>query len=153
MFRKRRLQPTDRKMARGVCNLMASVTAVRVKSPVEDFYCDKVPCVHSKDDACVYRNDIFMVLNQKRLDSMTLAQFSDWLDHDRSASSLSEVRKNMTDSQLLQFVKSRYIQHPAELQSWMSYLQTNYESEVAKFNEANKPALAAPADSAPAGES
>lgn len=151
MFQGRLLKPHDRKLPCGVCSLMASLTAVRVPSPVEDFYREEVETPIGTCKAVTYRNDIYLVLNQNRLDSMSLAQFSDYLDHDRSASQLSEIRAKMSDEQLHQFVKSRYIQHPSELKAWSAYLDANFAAEVQKFKESqNPPADPAPADPAPA---
>lgn len=150
MFQGRLLKPREEKPVRACCSLMAPLTAVRVPSPVEDFYRDEVDTPIGTCKAVTYRNDIYLILNQKRLDSMSLAQFSDYLDHDRSASQLSEIRSKMTDEQLHQFVKSRYIQHPSELKAWSAYLDVNFEAEVQKFKESQTPADPAPADPAPA---
>lgn len=151
MFQGRLSKPHEDKPVRACCSLMAPLTAVRVPSPVEDFYRDEVDTPIGTCKAVTYRNDIYLLLNQKRLDSMSLAQFSDYLDHDRSASQLSEIRSKMTDSQLHQFVKSRYIQHPSELKSWSSYIDANFAAEVQKFKESQDPPVdPAPADPAPA---
>ena len=114
---------------------MAPLTSLRVPSPVEDFYREEVVTPLGSSPAVTYRNDIYMILNQKRLDSMTLAQFSDYLDHDRSASSLSLMREKLSDEQLHQFVKSRYIQHPSELRAWATYLDMEYSNEIQKLQD------------------
>lgn len=123
----------DRVLPRGCCRLMATVTAVRQKTPVDDFYCEELPSIHSSQPACVYRNDIFMVLAQKRFDSMTQEQFSRYLDHDRSCTQLQSIRSRMSDDQLFSFVKSRYIQHPAELRAWSAYIQTELSSKAEQY--------------------
>lgn len=152
MFKGRRLEPCENNCPRGVCSLMSSVTALRVPSPVESFYREEVDTPLGTSKAVTYRNDIYLVLNQRRLDSMSLAQFSDYLDHDRSASQLSELRGKMSDAQLHQFVKSRYIQHIGELRAWQSYLDAEFAGEVQKYQDSLKsaPADPAPADPAPA---
>ena len=148
MFKGRRLEPCENSCPRGICSLMAPLTALRVPSPVEDFYREEVTTPIGTCKAVTYRNDIYMILNQRRLDSMSLAQFSDYLDHDRSLSQLSEIRSKMSDEQLHQFVKSRYIQHPGELRAWQSYIETEFSKEVQRIQELNKPADPAPADPA-----
>lgn len=151
MFQGRLLKSREEKPARACCSLMAPLTAVRVPSPVEDFYREEVVTPLGTCKAVTYRNDIYLILNQHRLDSMSLAQFSDYLDHDRSASQLSQIRAKMTDKQLHQFVKSRYIQHPSELKAWSAYLDANYSDEFEKLKASqNPPADPAPADPAPA---
>lgn len=153
MFKGRRLEPCDNNCPRGVCSLMASLTVLRVPSPVEDFYREEVTTPIGTCKAVTYRNDIYMVLNQRRLDSMSLAQFSDYLDHDRSASQLSEIRAKMSDEQLHQFVKSRYIQHPGELRAWQSYIDAEFSKEIQPVHESVGSSDPAPADPAPAAES
>lgn len=150
MFKGRRLEPCENTFPRGICSLMASLTALRVPSPVEDFYREEVITPIGTCKAVTYRNDIYMILNQRRLDSMSLAQFSDYLDHDRSLSQLSEIRSKMSDVQLHQFVKSRYIQHPGELLAWQSYLDAELSTEVQRIQELNKTQETVPVDSAPA---
>ena len=138
MFIERRLKPTTRKYSRGESSMMIELTNLRTKSPVEDFYCDKVKPVHASDMAVCYRNDIYMVLNQHRLDTMTLSQFSDWLDHDQTASQFASLRSKLSDEQLHQFIKSRYLQHPSELRAWQTYLDSCAQQEVDKINAAIK---------------
>lgn len=150
MFKGRLQKPHEGAPARGCCSLMAGLTSVRVPSPVEDFYREEVSTPLGSVPAVTYRNDIYMILNQKRLDSMTLAQFSDYLDHDRSASSLAEFRSKLSDEQLHQFVKSRYIQHPSELKAWAAYIDAELGKEVQRIQELNKPADPAPSDPVPA---
>ena len=115
------------KPQRAVSSLMRKVTCLRCASPVETFYKQNVPVTHGASDAVAYRTDIYMLFNQQRLDRMTLSQFSDYLDNQTPTSGLSELRNNMSDNQLHQFIKSRYIQSPSELMAWSEYLSSEYE--------------------------
>lgn len=117
---------------RGVCKLMASLTAVRTPSPIEDFYFDEEKPVHATDNCVCIRNDLYMLFNQKRLDRMSLQQFSEWMNHDQTGQTFSELRKHVPDSKLHDFVKSRYIQAPCELRAWAAYLETELGSEIEK---------------------
>lgn len=150
MFNGRRLEPCENSFPRGICSLMAPLTALRVPSPVEDFYREEVITPIGTCKAVTYRNDIYMILNQRRLDSMSLAQFSDYLDHDRSLSQFSEIRSKMSDEQLHQFVKSRYIQHPGELRAWQSYIDSELSKEVQRIQELDKSVDTVPEDTASA---
>ena len=134
MFNDERRKGTTRKLPRGVSKIFSGVTAVRVKSPVEKFYCEELPSVYGSP-ACVYRNDIFMVLAQKRLDTMTLEQFRAYLNHNGVSDPLNNLRSKVSDADLLKFVKSRYIQHPAELKAWSAYIESNLSGEVSKANQ------------------
>ena len=132
MFKGRR-QFAERTLPKACSKCMAYVTAIRDKSPVEDFYRDEhdVPIGTSK--AVTYRNDIYMVLNQYRLSAMTLAQFQDHLNLNQSDTELQHIRSKMTDEQLFQFTKSRYIQSIGELRAWSSYLEYEYGAELQRI--------------------
>lgn len=103
-----------------------SVTNVRVPSAIDSLLIAKEQPVHSSDRCVKYQSDVYFLLNQKRLDKMSLQAFSDYLDSmpDSGSDSLSELRSKLSDSHLLTFVKSRYIQSRSELQAWASYLSS-----------------------------
>lgn len=120
---------------------MLSVTVLRDRSSVESFYRQENENVHSSDKSVSFRTDVYMLFNQQRLDRGTLAAFSDYLNRNvQPGSSLSSVRKKMSDSQLHQFVKSRYIQSLGELQAWSRYLESEFNGEVSKAQAAQKAA-------------
>ena len=84
----------------------------------------------------IHTSDIYMLFNQKRLDKLTaqaLVQHFDSMSQQNS--SLSSLRSKLTDDQLVQFVKSRYIQSPGELLAWSKYLVSLYGEDYAKFQE------------------
>ena len=57
---------------------------------------------------------------------MELSRLSQFLQNaGKSASSLRSVREKMSDAQLRQFIKSRYIQSPSELLRWSAWLDDN----------------------------
>lgn len=120
---------------------MLSVTVLRDRSSVESFYRQENENVHSSDKSVSFRTDVYMLFNQQRLDRGTLAAFSDYLNKNvQPGSALSSVRKKMSDSQLHQFVKSRYIQSLGELQAWSRYLESEFNGEVSKAQAAQKAA-------------
>lgn len=70
-------------------------------------------------------SDIYMLLNQKRLDRLTQSALIDHFNQmSVTNSNLSALRKKCTDEQLVSLVKSRYIQSPSELLAWSEYLNT-----------------------------
>ena len=144
----------SKKPERGVSSEMMKVTCLRAASPVEIFYRQDVPCPNGSQDAVSYRTDIYMLFNQRRLDRMTLNQLSDWLDNQPQSNGLSELRSKMSDAQLHQFIKSRYIQSLSELQSWNQYIQSELDGEVSRLQDSqNTDSVPDPApapDSAPA---
>lgn len=95
-------------------------------------------------------SDITMLFNQQRLDKLTQIALVQRFDSiSKTSDALNQVRSKMTDEQLVQFVKSRYIQSPSELLSWTNYLSANYESVSAEMQaliDSQKPQSSAPSE-------
>lgn len=88
-----------------------------------------------------YHSDVELVLNQTRLDNASLqAIISTW----RTSSGQDTSR--FTDEQLISNIKSRHLQSPSEIQSWLNYL----DASAANVIESIKPAPAEPAPAEPA---
>lgn len=51
---------------------------------------------------------------------------------------MSELRKKVSDTDLLSFCKSRYIQTPSELRAWSNYLNTEMSDLVQKYADETK---------------
>lgn len=136
----------SQKLERDDSKLMFSVTNLRQPSLVEDFYKQSFPTPHGSCDAVCFRTDVYMLFNQDRLDRMTQSQLSTWLDNQAPTDSLISLRNQMSDAQLHQFIKSRYIQSPSELKAWASYIETQFGTELAKL----QPAETTPAETTPA---
>lgn len=85
-------------------------------------------------DAVSVSNDIYLLLNQNRLSALGEDNVKKILDSIGSQSSaMSELRKKISDSDLLSFCKSRYIQTPSELRAWSNYLNTEMSDLVQKY--------------------
>lgn len=131
--------------------LFNGLTEFRVPSPIEKMNFVELPCVHSKCPAVHYRNDVYALFHMEDLTRMELSKLSQFLEGaGKSASSLRSVREKMSDAQLRQFIKSRYIQSPSELLRWSAWLNDNYQMEIERINKelAEKEKLNNP-DSAP----
>lgn len=90
-------------------------------------------------DVTAVNNDIYLLLNQNRLSSLGEDNVKKILDSIASqSSSMSELRKKVSDSDLLAFCKSRYIQTPSELRAWSNYLNTEMSDLVQKYVDDNK---------------
>lgn len=122
----RRCRKIDRPVRFATDSSVLSLTNVRVPSAIDSLLISREMPVHSSDKCIKYQSDVYFLLNQKRLDKMSLQAFSEYLDSmpDSGSDSLSELRSKVSDAQLLQFVKSRYIQSRSELQAWASYLSS-----------------------------
>ena len=143
----------SQKLERDDSKLMFSVTNLRQPSLVEDFYKQSFPTPHGSCDAVCFRTDVYMLFNQDRLDRMTQSQLSTWLDNQAPTDSLISLRNQMSDAQLHQFIKSRYIQSPSELKAWASYIETQFGTELAKLQPAETtPTETTPTETTPAAE-
>lgn len=141
----------SQKLERDDSKLMFSVTNLRQPSLVEDFYKQSFAAPHGSCDAVSFRTDVYMLFNQDRLDRMTQSQLSTWLDNQAPTDGLIALRNQMSDAQLHQFIKSRYIQSPSELKAWASYIETQFGTELAKLQPSETtPAETTPADPASA---
>lgn len=115
-------------------------------SPVESFYIHKDKPCNGSCESVFIRDDIYMLFNQKRLDRMSSAALSSWLQSTSTYDSgLANLRSRMSDLQLGSFIKSRYIQSRSELLSWSGYLESQYPM---KSVQASAPAPDAVPDSA-----
>lgn len=112
------------------------VTNMRVPSVIEDFNISVTEPIHGTTPVMKVQTDVYMLFNQQRLDKMTtealINYLSNYTAHDDG---LAAIRNKLTDAQLSQFVKSRYIQSPSELKAWSSYLMSNYDQIVADLND------------------
>lgn len=114
-----------------------SVTTLRERSSVESFYRMENNNLHSSDPSVSFRTDVYMLFNQHRLDRMTVAAFSDYLNKNVQPSSpTARLRSRMSDEQLHLFVKSRYIQSLGELQAWCRYLDSQIADERGRIEAA-----------------
>lgn len=118
---------------------------------MDDFYTEEFESVTGSP---AYRNttDVSLLFNQQRLDRMTLENFSAYLDKIPTASfsPLAAVRQKMSDKELLQFVKSRYIQSKSELMAYAAYLMSESDQIRESLNAASDPAPDPASDPAPA---
>lgn len=90
-------------------------------------------------DALSVSNDIYLLLNQNRLGALGEDNVKKILDSIGSQSSaMSELRKKVSDSDLLSFCKSRYIQTPSELRAWSNYINTEMSALVEKYADEHK---------------
>lgn len=105
-------------------------------SPVESFYIHKDKPCNGSCESVFIRDDIYMLFNQKRLDRMSSAALSSWLQVTSSYDSgLANLRSRMSDAQLGSFIKSRFIQSRSELLSWSGYLESQYPMESVQTSD------------------
>lgn len=117
--------------------LGAAHCVLREESVVDEFYFES----HKPSDDCCesvsFVDPIIMLFNQERLDNMGSTAAKAFLDSlTPKSNSLSELRKQCSDDDLMKMIKSRHLQSPAEILHWCRYIEDNIEefnNEVAKL--------------------
>lgn len=100
-------------------------------NPVEQFY--RVEIDDGNQTSVRLVDDIYMLMNQQRLDRMTLQAFSTYINYcaaHQSVDGLAQLRSKCSDADLLAFCKSRYIQSPCDLVRWSSYLEAETQRRL-----------------------
>lgn len=107
-------------------------------SPIKEFMTEKVTYFSGdvKKTAIAYVDDIYMLFNQNRLDSVGKDTVQKWLDGlTPKSDALAQLRTKCTDEQLIAICKSRYIQSSSELLAWSEYLNANYSSIIEELQQ------------------
>lgn len=74
-------------------------------------------------------NDVTLLLDQKRLNGLGADTIKAYFEKLTPLNdSLSELRKKVSDDDLISVIKSKYIQSPSELTAWISSLDENAQS-------------------------
>ena len=111
---------------------------VRQPSLVDEFYHREELCSISGKTIVQVSHPLYMLFNQERLDRLGPSAVQQWLKSLESTgnNSVQAILKKVSDNDLLAMVKSRHIQHPCELESYLNSLNERVElfnSEVAKI--------------------
>ena len=126
-------------------------TILRQKSVVDEFYHEKCSPSDDKEDSVSVVDPIIVLFNQQRIDNMGATAAKAFLDSlAPESNSLAELRQKCSDEDLMQMVKSRHLQAPAEILAWCRYMQSNidtFNSEVRKIVEAKQAEEAAKVES------
>lgn len=105
----------------------------------------------SGKDLYFISSDLVLLFNQERLNALGDSALLEYVNSLTSTNdTLSELRKNCSDSELLSIIKSRHIQSRSELLAWSNYLSyqlDDYKKELdnirknsentIKFNESD----------------
>lgn len=126
LFNFKRLKPTN--------------VVLRTSTPVDEFHFDTISPTHSGTDAVVVSNPIYALFNAQRLSSIGSFNVDEWIAsmNNSFSDSLKELRKNIPDDQLCDYLKSRYCQKPSEISAWCEYLSHDMDkltSEIRKYVE------------------
>lgn len=138
MFSKRRTTPY---VPVGNLNVITSKELIcsefREESPVDQFLRQEIEV--NGVFSVRLTSDICMLFNQQRLDRLSRESL---LSHFESMSvnepKFGDLRSKLGDDQLINFVKSRFIQSPSELMSWSQYLMNSSDAVVAELAAAQQ---------------
>lgn len=87
----------------------------------------------------VRHSDIHLLLHQEKLATLGERVAASFVDSMQNNVGSSPNIEGLSDSQIINTIKSKYLQSPAELSSWMQYLQDTALSEINKLKQQNKP--------------
>ena len=104
---------------------------VPVNYPVYRSLCiNEMTCSYTGETAYSYADDIQLLLMQKNYMANSPYDYSQFIAS-MSKNTVKPVSKpKMTDKQLLSYIKSRHIQSPSELQSWLNYLSSRMSNQL-----------------------
>ena len=108
---------------------LSSAIAVVVQ-PIESlrFYTDEDGCIHMN-------SDVNLLMNAERIRNQIGEE--NYLNIVRSIQpSRSPYKQKLDDDALIETLKSRYLQSPAEVDAWMASLDQKYQDMVAEVEEA-----------------
>ena len=115
---------------------------LREPSIVDEFYFETTKAPHGTLESVSVVDPIIMLFNQERLDSMGSMAAKMFIDSlSQRSNSMQELRKQCSDEDLMNLIKSRHLQSPAEILSWCRYMKDNiteFNSEVQAYIESQK---------------
>ena len=110
----------------------------RTESVVDEFYTERGISQHSGTSFVRHIDPIYMLFNQQRLSQLgadSAKYYLDSLMQQGVSSQLAELRKQVSDEDLLATIKSRHIQTATELSDWCNYMSKNMDNFKSKVSE------------------
>lgn len=115
-------------------NAQTAIDVCVVSSPVMDVLIETL-----ENGDKLLRSDIHLLLHQEKLKQLgerVAASFVDSMQNNVGSTSSIE---GLSDNQIIDTIKSKYLQSPSELSSWMQHLKDIALSEIIKVKEQNNP--------------
>lgn len=138
MFAKRRLVPYEFKVVPVESSSKEMICSeFREPSPVDRFLFAKFESEKVKSTRLT--SDIYMLFNQQRLDKLSRESLLSYFESmSVNEPKFGDLRSKLGDDQLINFVKSRFIQSPSELMAWSQYLMSSSDAVVAELAAAQQ---------------
>ena len=129
------------------CNIALKTTSVVTLRPV-----DTLVCRENADGSVRYVSDVSLLFNEDRIiNDIGEDNFRNLIRSMQDNPSSPYYDANLTDDQLIETVKSRYIQSPSEVRAWVEkmvdesqYVRSEYEQLVAEVGASKQPAVESP---------
>lgn len=126
------------------CNIALKTTSVVTLRPI-----DTLVCRENADGSIRYVSDVSLLFNEDRIiNDIGEDNFRALIRSMQDNPSSPYYDVNLTDEQLIDTVKSRYIQSPSEVRAWVEnlvdesqYVRTEYEQLVAEIEASKQPTV------------
>lgn len=129
------------------CNIALKTTSVVTLRPV-----DTLVCRENADGSVRYVSDVSLLFNEDRIiNDIGEDNFRALVRSMQEIPSSPYYDSGLTDEQLIETVKSRYIQSPSEVRAWVEkmvdesqYVRTEYEQLVSEVEASERLAVELP---------
>ena len=129
------------------CNIALKTTSVVTLRPV-----DTLVCRENADGSVRYVSDVSLLFNEDRIiNDIGEDNFRNLIRSMQEMPSSPYYDVGFTDEQLIETVKSRYIQSPSEIRAWVNkmvdesqYVRTEYEQLVSEVEASKQSAVESP---------
>lgn len=129
------------------CNIALKTTSVVTLRPV-----DTLVCRENADGSVRYVSDVSLLFNEDRIiNDIGEDNFRALIRSMQEMPSSPYYDSGLTDEQLIETVKSRYIQSPSEVRAWVEkmvdesqYVRTEYEQLVSEVEASKQLAVESP---------
>ncbi len=115
-------------------NAKSAIDVCVVSSPVMDVLIETL-----ENGDKLFRSDIHLLLHQEKLKQLGERVAASFVDNMQNNVGSSPSLEGLSDNQIINTIKSKYLQSPSELSSWMQHLQDVALSEINKVAEHTKP--------------
>lgn len=129
------------------CNIALKTTSVVTLRPI-----DTLVCRENADGSIRYVSDVSLLFNEDRIiNDIGEDNFRALIRSMQDIPSSPYYDANLTDDQLIETVKSRYIQSPSEVRAWVEQMvdqseivRTEYEQLIAEVEASKQSVVESP---------
>lgn len=129
------------------CDIALKTTSVVTLRPI-----DNLICRENADGSVRYVSDVSLLFNEDRIiNDIGEDNFRNLIRSMQEMPSSPYYDSGLTDEQLIETVKSRYIQSPSEVRAWVEkmvdesqYVRSEYEQLVSEVEASKQPAVESP---------